>query len=668
MAERQVAATHEAEEGHTRAIALGVGVTLRAVVLGIVLVLIVAVWATYVELHARSSRLTMGHFPLALFALMLVILCGNAVLPKIRVSPLTSGELLVIVAIGLVGVIMPVDGIAGYLLGIISSFYYFATPENQWADYFHPYVPNWLVPRGDEVIWTQFFEGIGLERGIPWSMWALPLFWWAVFIGTLFWVSACMMVMIRKQWVENERLVYPIAAIALEMVGASEETGFRSVIKQKLFWCGLVIAVLLFCIEILGWVYPSFPIRSYYPKFGDLRLMRDARPIVLNPFHFYTMGFAYLAHVDVQFSVWFFYFLNILEGGIFARFGFDIRGTGGDQFCTFPTAVAWQGFGAMIFIVVWGVWTAREHLGQVFRKAIGRAPEVDDSKELLSYKMAFWGAVGGILFMGLWLWRSGMSPVAVVLFLFASFILYLSTARIVAEGGVPYTWGPLSPQSFVVNMIGTETISGASITSILLSYSLINYLRGLFMPALAHVVRLGDFLTIQRRRLLGAVGGVALIALAGSFYYTLNLAYTHGAYNTYGFPPFFGGNPKGIFSSTLSMIRNPLTFDGSRVLFLSIGMVGMGLLTLMRSRFLWWGLHPIGFATSTMINSNFLGVPFFIAWAVKSIVLKTGGVVLYRRTLPLFLGLMVGYVVGISLCSFVDMVFFPQEGHVVHTW
>jgi hypothetical protein len=83
---------------------------------------------------------------------------------------------------------------------------------------------------------------------------------------------------------------------------------------------------------------------------------------------------------------------------------------------------------------------------------------------------------------------------------------------------------------------------------------------------------------------------------------------------------------------------------------------------------LWWGIHPIGFATSTMINSNFLGVPFFIAWAVKSMVLKMGGVVLYRKTLPLFLGLMVGYVVGISLCSFVDMVFFPQEGHVVHTW
>jgi len=555
------------------------------------------------------------------------------------------------------------------LLGIISSFYYFATPENQWGDYFHPYLPSWLVPQGSPVIWEQFFEGTGLERGIPWDMWAVPLFWWAVFIGALLWVSACMMVMVRKQWVEHERLVYPLAAVALEMVGgAPGETGFRSVINNRLFWGGFGIAMVLFGIEIMGWFFPAFPFDSYFPKFGNLIFMKDARPLVLNPFHFFTMGFAYMAHVDVQFSVWFFYLLNVFEGGIFARLGYDLRGAGTDQFCIFPVAVAWQGFGAMLFIVMWGFWTAREHLGDVLKKALGRAPEVDDSDELLSYRVAFFGAVGGLVFIAVWLWRSGMPPLVVGLFLFASFVLYLGMARIVAEGGVPYTWGPLSPQSFVVNIIGTEAITGGTITSLLLSYSLVNYLRGLFMPAMVHVVRFGDLLGKRRRRLLGAVGGAAVVGLAGSFYYTLDLAYTNGAYNTYGFPPFFGGNPKGIFSSTLSMVRNPLVFDFNKILFLCIGTGVMGLLTLLRSRVLWWGLHPIGFATSAMINTNFLALPFFIAWVVKSLTLKIGGVQLYRKSLPLFLGLMVGYVAGVSLCSLVDMAFFPQNGHVVHTW
>jgi len=279
-----------------------------------------------------------------------------------------------------------------------------------------------------------------------------------------------------------------------------------------------------------------------------------------------------------------------------------------------------------------------------------------------------WLAVGGLVFMALWLWRSGMSPIAVTLFLFASFVLYLATARIVAEGGVPYTWAPLSPQSFVVNIMGTDAITGGTITSLLLSYGLVSYLRGLFMPAMVHVVRFGDLLGPNRRRLLGAVCGAAVVGLAGSLYYTLDLAYSNGAYNTFGFPLFFGGNPKGIFSSTLSKLRNPVTFDFGKILFLCIGTGVMGLLTLLRSRVLWWGLHPIGFATSAMINTNFLALPFFIAWVVKSSMLKIGGVQLYRKSLPLFLGLMVGYVAGVCLCSLVDIAFFPQHGHLLHTW
>jgi hypothetical protein len=164
------------------------------------------------------------------------------------------------------------------------------------------------------------------------------------------------------------------------------------------------------------------------------------------------------------------------------------------------------------------------------------------------------------------------------------------------------------------------------------------------------------------------VCGAAVVGLAGSLYYTLDLAYTNGAYNTYGFPRFFGGNPKGIFSTTLSKVRNPVTFDFSKVLFLCIGTGVMGLLTLLRSRVLWWGLHPIGFATSAMINTNFLALPFFIAWVVKSLMLKIGGVQLYRKSLPLFLGLMVGYVTGVCLCSLIDIAFFPQNGHLLHTW
>jgi hypothetical protein len=137
------------------------GVTARAAAIGLGVLLFVNVWATYTEMYLRSSRLTISHFPLALFATFLVLLLAN------RALRLTSAELLVILSMGLVGAVIPVEGVVGFLLGIISSFYYFASPENQWDDFLLPYLPRWLVPQGSPEIWTQFFEGGTLEHGIP---------------------------------------------------------------------------------------------------------------------------------------------------------------------------------------------------------------------------------------------------------------------------------------------------------------------------------------------------------------------------------------------------------------------------------------------------------------------------------------------------------------------
>ncbi|OGG54545.1 MAG: hypothetical protein A3F84_19290 [Candidatus Handelsmanbacteria bacterium RIFCSPLOWO2_12_FULL_64_10] len=645
------------------------GLTLRAVGLGLLIVVLIDVWATYVELYSRASRLTMDHFPIALFAVLLVLLSLNSVLRKFRLSELSRSELLVILAIGFVGAKMPVDGVAGYLLGTISSFYYFATPENQWSEFYHPYLPAWLVPQGADAIWRHFFEGVGAERGIPWMMWALPLFWWATFIGATFWVSTCIIVVLRKQWVEHERLAFPLAAVASRMLAdPGEEGGFPSLMRNLLFWVGIGISSILFFWQILSWFYPGLPLGDFFPWISQFQFWRGSRSVVINPFQFFTLGFAYFAPVEVLFSVWFFYLVNVGEGAIFSRIGYGLTEAGNDQYCSTPPSLAWQGLGAMGFMVLWGIWIARRHLKDVFRKAVDPGCEVDDSGEIISYRTAVWGGLLGLAYMFAWLHQSGMEYRTTLLFLTGSFIIYIGMARIVAESGVPYTWGSVSAQSFVMNALGTTGMSGYGMASLLLSYSLIDYVRGFLMPPMAHVARFGDMMGGGRRRLLLAVGVGAGVSLVASFIYTLGLAYSNGAYNTYGWPPFFGGDPKGVFSNTLSKVRNPFPTDWARILNAGAGAVAMGALTFLRSRLLWWRIHPIGFVTSSMINTNFLAVPFFIGWGVKSIILRMGGARLYRRGMPLFIGLMVGYVAGVCLCSVLDMLYFPAQGHVVHTW
>ena len=108
-----------------------------------------------------------------------------------------------------------------------------------------------------------------------------------------------------------------------------------------------------------------------------------------------------------------------------------------------------------------------------------------------------------------------------------------------------------------------------------------------------------------------------MFPLVFTLVFTLSLCYENGAYNTFGFPRFFNGNPKAIFSKTLSKVRNPFPTDWTRLIFAGGGALVMGVLTLLKSRLSWWRLHPIGFAMSAMINTRHLVMPIFFAWTLK---------------------------------------------------
>ena len=73
-----------------------------------------------------------------------------------------------------------------------------------------------------------------------------------------------------------------------------------------------------------------------------------------------------------------------------------------------------------------------------------------------------------------------------------------------------------------------------------------------------------------------------------------------------------------------------------------------GLLWWLRRRFIFWPFHPAGYAVASSIwTFGWLWFSIFISWAIKTAILKFGGIGLYRRARPIFLGLILGeYVVG----------------------
>jgi hypothetical protein len=260
-----------------------------------------------------------------------------------------------------------------------------------------------------------------------------------------------------------------------------------------------------------------------------------------------------------------------------------------------------------------------------------------------------------------------MDGLTLVLFLLALTVIYVGIARIVCETGVVYAGATVTPQAFAMDLRGTYDVSSASLTALALSYSLVDYMRGLFTPAVAQSVRIGEMVRRHRRALLACAALGLLLGLFVSVFSTLYLGYTHGAYN---FPrfPFFSGDPKGVFGSTLARLRTPRAPDLERLAFFGLGAALFGALAWLRYRFAGWPLHPIGLTLSAADNTAHLVIPVFIAWAAKSVLLRVGGVALYDRAKPAFLGLLVGYTAGVVWCFLVDAVWFPGRGHLVHYW
>ena len=111
-------------------------------------------------------------------------------------------------------------------------------------------------------------------------------------------------------------------------------------------------------------------------------------------------------------------------------------------------------------------------------------------------------------------------------------------------------------------------------------------------------------------------------------------------------------------------MKNATQISTLEILFLATGMAISTLLALGRYVFYWWPLNPIGFAIGASAPIRGVVFTLFVAWLVQIILLRIGGVSLYRKAQPLFLGMLVGYVIGVFVAYVVDSIFFPDIPHI----
>ena len=642
------------------------GISRRAVVLGLALAVLINIWVPFGSFILQSSRMTVGHLPISvLIPFFFLLFIVNPALRTWRpTSVLTGNELALVFVMMFVSSLVPGKVLVAYLMGVIATPYYFARPENQWAVTFFEYLPDWLLVsgQGNTLVW--FYEGIPEGAGdVIWGPWLPPLFWWLTFFVMLFFMGACMSTIMRRTWVAHERLTFPLVRMAVDLIRHDDRTErtFPGFAYDRLFQMGfgITLALMIWNIAAFWGAISPIPIGALYRTTMILVEGTDAIRVSVN---IYALCFAFLAPLEITFSLWFFALCGVLEGGLLDRVGLQFS----DSPVGVNAVVKAQFFGGFIVFVLWHLWTARAQIADVFRRALrgGEQP----TTELMSYRVAVLGLAGSVVYLVAWLVGSGLSWQVVPVFLFFLFVLYLGTARVIAQTGLAFLDLPVNAHHFTILTLGSGNIDHQSLTTLGLGSAYARNWRGMGIGTIAQSDKVMSDLQQDKRGILALMIATFVISLLTSVLYTVYIGNTTvGAYN-FGERDAFGGINESYYDDIVRWIRNASQLQPPEFLFMALGGVIMLVMTALTYRFPGWPLAPVGFTVAFADVTRLLMFSLFLAWLIKMLLLRIGGVTFYRRAQPFAWGVLVGYTTGVFLGFVVDWIWFPGQGHALHEW
>ena len=621
-------------------------ITLRSLLIGIVCVIAFCALTPYNNHYvANPSYPSSNHLPLGpLFLIIILILLFNVILMRIHSQwRLSRIELVTVWCMMAVAVAIPSKAFTEYLLPDLVAPYYLATPENEWVELFHQYIPSWLAPSDGYAV-EYFYKG-SPPRGLPWGAWIKPLLTWSVYALGLYAMMYCMSVILRKQWVDNERITFPLAQLPAEMMREGEGgSPLSSFFRNRGMWIGFSVAGLIHALNGLNTYFPAVP---RIPTDFSLNPFLTDRPWnALRPFPLTlqpsVIGVTYLLTLRVSFSAWVFYLfykLQVLMGTIF---GFHMPNSPGELGYTRSFA-SHQDIGAFIVVTVFLLWRGKRHLKDVMRGVLAKA---DDSDEPLPYRWAVIGLIFSILLQVILSQFMGMT------FLFALFIalvfgmMCFIFAWQVASAGILRVDSTFDPTMMAMTIIGGRRIGAGNFTiDSIQARGFRTDISQLSMPSIMNAFKISGETKVNKKLLSLAMICSILLALLVSSYFFVSLSYRYGGENLSSWN--YQGGPWSAYTALASRITNPLERNWTDTGFIFIGAGFTSFVMFMYHRFLWWPLHPIGCTTGSSWGVQMMLMSIFLGWLFKYIILRYGGLRGYRTARPLFLGLIFGeYSIG----------------------
>lgn len=622
-------------------------VTWRAMLIGFILIPLNSYWVARALMVWSASPTYISMFYNVIFCITALTFLNFAVKGISKRYALSQAELLTIYA--LLGVSSAVAGQdqIGMLIVKLGHPFWFATPENGWQDLFLRHIPPWLSV-SDKRVLTGYYRGessIYIASNI--RAWVVPVLSWSAFIFVSLLIMFCINIIVRKRWSEEEKLTYPITQLPLEM---TRDGGSSLFFGNRLLWIGFAIAGGLNMLNSLSFFYPSLPsipVRSF--NLGSYFTEKPLNAIGSMPIHFnpFVVGFTYFMPLDLSFSYWVFYLIWKAENVVGSVLG--VR-----SMFWFPY-VREQKSGAIIALAVILIWTSRRHLARVIRSAFREDKSIDT--EPIRYRTALLIIVFGFLFLIFFCLRAGMSLWVILPYLIIYYALSTIITRMRAQLGPPMNeLNRVGPTHMMEWTFGTRKLGVQNLTMISYLWFLNRSHTCHPMPYQMESIRVAERTGVYKRRFLIALVVTFAVGTLSAFWAYLHIFYREGAETGMSFFALYSG--KNAFADYLQQwLTYPSGTERTSLSFMGVGMMVTFFLMAMKTRFLWWPLHPIAYPLAGDYRMGSMWFGIFLSWLLKSTILKYGGLKSYRKAIPFFIGLILGeFMIG-GFWNIVSVVF-----------
>lgn len=613
-------------------------VSVRSILVAMALIPFNIVWIVLMErVDGRAFSTTLSVFFTAIFSLLGLVIVNTGIK---RLAPrfvLRQGELLTIFSMLSIASIMAAVDFGSPLITLIGHGFWFATPENKWLQTFGNYLPRWLTVSDPEALKGYYLGNSSLYQWSTIQIWLRPLFWWGLFIMALLWVMACINTLLRAQWTEKERLSYPMVQLPFAMTTEKQE-----LYRSRLFWMGFVFAGGLNLINGLNRLYPSVPSLTFN-GYDALQWFTSApwnaigtMPLAIFPC---VIGIGYLLPVDLLFSCWFFFLFWRAEKVIASAMGYMADAP------KFPY-IDEQMFGGYMAICAFSLWKVRRQLWAILRGGL-RGERMNDQHEPMSYRTALFGGLGGFVFLVGFSAMAGLPVQWGALFFLIYFSIAISVTRMRAELGPPaHDLHFIGPDQSISSVVGTRNLDAGTMTVFTLFYWFNRAYRSHAMPHEMEAFKMAQMTRTSMRGVLMACLFAAMVGIVSVFWVTLHVSYQLGAAGRiYGWSSLgFGGE---AYNRLSSWFTSPTKPNADATWGMGIGFAIASALMLIRTNFQSWPFHALGFSISGGWSMMWAWLSLFVAWVLKTCVLRYGGLKGFRDSLPLCFGIILGdFVIG----------------------